>query len=127
MEEWVKHSCIFNYADDTESSCKGKDEQVVMKKLEEDATNILQFMASNGLVANPTKTVFMMLKNKKKEKEGNRKITVGDHQIQESKSTKLLGMMIDTEMEKSFLTWTEHGLWIEKVQKFCWRNKICCQ
>jgi len=47
MEEWVKHSCIFNYADDTESSCKGKDEQVVMKKLKEDATNILQFMASN--------------------------------------------------------------------------------
>ncbi len=48
MEEWVKHSCIFNYADDTESSCKDKVEQVVMKKLEEDATNILEFMASNG-------------------------------------------------------------------------------
>jgi len=33
----------------------------VVKKLEE-------FMASNGLVANPTKTVFMMLNNNKKEK-----------------------------------------------------------
>ena len=65
MEEWVKESCIFNYADDTKSSCKDKDEQVVMRKLEEDATNILEFMASNGLVANPTKTVFMMLNNKK--------------------------------------------------------------
>ena len=30
------------------------------------------------------------LDNKKKENEGTRKITVGDHQIQESKSTKLL-------------------------------------
>jgi hypothetical protein len=40
MDEWVKHLCIFNYADDTESSCKVEDEQVVMKKLEEDATNI---------------------------------------------------------------------------------------
>ncbi len=59
MKEWVKHSCIFNYADDTESSCRDKHEQVVMRKLEEDATNILEFMASNGLVANPTKTVFM--------------------------------------------------------------------
>jgi hypothetical protein len=31
MEEWVKHSCIFNYADDTKSSCKDKDKQVMMK------------------------------------------------------------------------------------------------
>jgi hypothetical protein len=31
MGEWVKHSCIFNYADDNKSSCKDKDEQVVMK------------------------------------------------------------------------------------------------
>ena len=103
MEEWVKESCIFNYADDTESSCKDKDEQVVMRKLEEDATNILEFMASNGLVANPTKTVFMMLNNKKKENEGTRKITVGDHQIQESKSTKLLGMQIDNDQK-----WKSH-------------------
>jgi len=28
-----------------------------MRKLEEDATNIFEFMASNGLMANPTKTV----------------------------------------------------------------------
>ena len=66
-----------------------------MKKLEEDATNILEFMASNGLVANPTKTVFMMLNNKRQENDGKRKITVGDHQIQESKSTKLLGMAVN--------------------------------
>ncbi len=82
---------------------KDKDEQVVMRKLEEDATNILEFMASNGLVANPTKTVFMMLNNKKTENEGTRKITVGDHQIQESKSTKLLGMQIDNDQK-----WRSH-------------------
>jgi len=32
MEEWVKHSCIWNYADDSKSSCKDKDEQVNMKE-----------------------------------------------------------------------------------------------
>ena len=58
MEEWVKHSCIFTYADDTESSCKDKDEHIVMKKLEEDATNILEFMASNRLVSTPYKNLF---------------------------------------------------------------------
>ena len=36
-----------------------------MEKLEEDAKNILEFMASNGLLANPSKKVFMMLNNKK--------------------------------------------------------------
>ncbi len=84
IEDWVKESCIFNYADDTQSNCKDKDEQVVMRKLEEDATNIFEFMALNGVVANPTKTVFMRLNNKKKENVGTRKITVGDHQIQDS-------------------------------------------
>jgi len=31
MEEWATHCCIFNYADVTQSSCKDKNEQVVMK------------------------------------------------------------------------------------------------
>ena len=34
-------------------------------KLEEDSKNILQFMASNGLVANESKTVCMMINSKK--------------------------------------------------------------
>jgi hypothetical protein len=38
-----------------------------------------------------------MLNNNKKENEGNKKIIVGDYQIQESKSTKLLVMMIDND------------------------------
>jgi hypothetical protein len=42
-------------------------EQVVIKQLEEDAKSILEFIASNGLVANPSKTVFMMLNSKQKE------------------------------------------------------------
>ncbi len=54
-------------------------------------------MASNGLVANPTKIVFMMLNNNKKENKRSREITVGNHKIEESKSTKLLGMMIDND------------------------------
>jgi len=52
-------------------------------------------MASNVLVANLTKYIFMMLNNKKKENEGTIKITVGHHQIQKSKSTKFYAMMID--------------------------------
>ena len=52
---------IFNYADDTISSCQDKEIYKVMVKLQEDANQILDFMATNWLVANPTKTVFMIL------------------------------------------------------------------
>ena len=49
---------------------------MVIKNLEEDATRILQFMASNGLVANPSKTEFLILNSKDN---GNpRKIRVGN-------------------------------------------------
>jgi hypothetical protein len=40
-----------------------------MEKLEEDSKNNLQFMASNGLVANEFKTVFMMINSKKSREE----------------------------------------------------------
>jgi hypothetical protein len=36
-----------------------------VEKLEEDSKTILQFMASNGLVANEFKTVFMIINSKK--------------------------------------------------------------
>ncbi len=58
-------SLILTYADDTSTSCYGKSQEEVMVKLEEDSKNILQFMASNGLVANESKTVFMMINSKK--------------------------------------------------------------
>ena len=57
LEMWVEHSSIWNYADDISSFCKGKEVEDIVGKLEKDAKWILEFMASNGLLANPTKTV----------------------------------------------------------------------
>ena len=45
----------------TSSSVTGITIEEVLRKLEEDAGLVLKFMASNGLVANPTKTMFMIL------------------------------------------------------------------
>ena len=64
LEEWVKHSTLLNYADDTSTSHSGQVLETVIENLEEDTGNILQFMASNGLVANPSKTEFMILNAK---------------------------------------------------------------
>jgi hypothetical protein len=74
MEEWITHSSIYTYVDDTSSSCQDSVEQVFIKQLEEDAKSILECMASNGLVANPSKTMFMMLNNKQEENDLPKKI-----------------------------------------------------
>ena len=52
LEQWVKHSKAFTYADNKETSSKGKNKEEVMQKLQEDAEGVLDFMALNGLVAN---------------------------------------------------------------------------
>jgi hypothetical protein len=46
----------------------------VIRKLQADAEGILKFVASNGLVADPVKTDFMMLNQGKKEKDTKLKI-----------------------------------------------------
>ena len=66
LEKWLKYSTAHNYADDTESGTTAKTLEEVKLKLEEDARNVLQFMASNGLKANPSKTTLMLLNGKNK-------------------------------------------------------------
>ena len=55
-------------------------------ELSEDATGVLNFMAS--------KTVFMILNNKRSKEEVGLEITVGTETIRESDHTKLLGVEI---------------------------------
>ena len=72
--------------------------------LEEDADAILKFMASNGLVANQNKTVFMLLNLKKKKPDDHLiQIRVGENRIEQVSTTKLLGMNIQENLE-----WSEH-------------------
>ena len=58
-----KHSSALTYADDTRSSVKDKRIEELVWKLEEVAINVLKFMASNGMVANPSKTTLLILNN----------------------------------------------------------------
>ena len=92
MEQWLKHSSAFTYADDTSSSVTGKTIEEVKAKLEEDAEQVLKFMASNGLVANPSKTTLMILNHKT---DTPVEITVGGKTIIQEKSSKLLGVTIN--------------------------------
>ena len=85
------------YADDTTSSCSGKNLEEIINNLKQDADAILRYMASNGLVANAKKTVFMILNMTKSEfeKELTKEIMVGGEKVQRSTDTKLLGVIIN--------------------------------
>ena len=65
MKNWLKHSSAITYADDTKTSVSGKRLEEIIKKLELDAINVLKFMASNELVANPSKTVLFIMNQKR--------------------------------------------------------------
>ena len=65
--------------------------KAVIEKLELDAQNFLKFMASNDLVANPSKTTLMILNYKSDEPVS---IKIGDSTIYQDTDAKLLGVNI---------------------------------
>ena len=56
LEEWLDWSSATTYADDTTTGVSDKDILEVTREMELDALNVLKCMATNGLVANPSKT-----------------------------------------------------------------------
>ena len=103
MELWLKKSKLTNFADDTETDFSSKNKAEIKVSLEEDAVQVLNFMASNGLVANQSKTEFLVLNEKNKEDGILYQIKVGEAQINRSDSTKLLGINIDDAQD-----WSNH-------------------
>ena len=95
LDEWLEWSSATTYADDTTTGVSHKDLEVVLKRLEIDAKNVLQFMASNGLVANPKKTTFIIL-NQRQRKEEIISIKIGNELVNQEKSAKLLGVSFDS-------------------------------
>ena len=71
----------------------GKSIEEIVRKMEIDASNVLKFMASNGLVANPSKTVLIFMNLKKNHAPIS--VKIGKVTIQEEKSAKLLGMTLE--------------------------------
>ena len=60
----IVHSKASTYADDSGTGVKGSSAIEIIPKLEEDGENFLKYIASNGLVANPSKTALLFLNNK---------------------------------------------------------------
>ena len=102
LELWLKYSLAITYADDTGSSISAKQLELLKKLLEEDAQNILNFIASNGLVANPKKTALLFL-NSKNNETNPIELLIGGEQIKQQANAKLLGMTFNDKLK-----WKEH-------------------
>ena len=71
-----------------------KELEEVKRKMEEDARNVLSYMASNGLIANPKKTAMLFLNNKKSKESSAISIMIGKEMLEQEHSAKLLGIFI---------------------------------
>ncbi len=82
--------------DDTINSVQDKDINVILQKLQEDGEKVLQFIASNGLLANPSKTVLIVMGDNTIKDKG---VKIDQTEIKHSKVTKLLGMDVDSDQK----------------------------
>ena len=91
---WLKWSTAKTYADDTTTGTSAKNLKDMIKRLEEDAANVLSFMASNGLIANAKKTSLVVLNNRTKKNDVNNyiEVKIGENMIKQENSAKLLGV-----------------------------------
>ena len=103
METWLETSKLFNYADDTTTDNKSKNPMEIKSRLEEDAHNVLSYMASNGLVANKAKTEFLVLNEISNHTTDLSSILVGGAAVNRTTHTKLLGIVIEDSQE-----WSHH-------------------
>ena len=84
------NSKIFGYADDTSATLADNNMEVLIKSTEEEAQKILNVMAINRLKANDDKIAIIIIRKNKSEE--TLTIRIGNEEIVESKSEKLLGV-----------------------------------
>ena len=96
IQDWLEFASAITYADDTSTSVSHADLNEVKRRLEIDAVNILKFMASNGLVANPKKTSLMFLGTNKLATKESESLKIGKETVIQEFHVKLLGITIDS-------------------------------
>ena len=102
--KWVKRCSISTFADDTMIYADGSDPEKVIEDLENEAKNLFCYFSSNNLVANPSKTAFMMFRPKNSKKKNKLTINLQGNKIVESESERILGIQVRNDFE-----WEEHA------------------
>lgn len=92
-----------SYADDTTVYTSHEQLNIVVNKLEVTSEIVMKFMASNDLVANDSKTCFLILNKDGEKKDDHETLRVGSCTVSETQSEKLLGIRIDSDLK-----WKKH-------------------
>ena len=103
ISEWTINAVIEGFADDITASCIENNITNTISALENEASNILKFMASNQLIANDSKTALVIF-GKKTGDETTCTVKVGSAKIVEKTSIKLLGLEISNDLK-----WKKHA------------------
>ena len=111
MPECTKNSNMVVFADDSAASVTDTNPEVITEKLMEDATRIEEWITANNLLVSKDKTEFMLAASPQKrrtEEINNLKITVGGKVIEQTKCTKILGIVFDNNLKfKTYLNGTD--------------------
>ena len=92
---------LFGYADDTVISCSDTNINKIQEKLHRAAQSMLEYCASNELVANASKTKYLLMRGRSNKSCPETSIKVGKAIIEESPSERILGVLINNK-----LTWS---------------------
>ena len=95
LQDWLKNSTAPTYADDTTTGTSAKTVSETMQLMEEDANQVLRYMASNGLVANPKKTSFLFLNTPGSDQV----LKIGNDLVQRDTSAMLLGIQFQDSLK----------------------------
>ena len=106
IELWCPGAELCGYADDTTCTVYDTNINNLQDKCEEKVNQLLTYMAINRLAANDDKTKILVMKHGNQDEELTFKI--GDAEVKESTSEKLLGVWV-----ANSLNWAEH---IEKLE-----------
>ena len=97
LQDWLSHSSAPTYADDTTTGTSGKTVEATVALMEEDAKMVLKYMASNGLVANSSKTSFLLLNAGRTDYDVT--VRIGEDQVKREESAKLLGIQFQDSLQ----------------------------
>ncbi len=103
MRNAVKHSIIHHFADDTNMLCSDRDPTRLRLKMNEDLKLIFEWLCSNRLSLNVSKTEFIIFKPPRKPLPQRITLKLNGTTIYESPKIKYLGIVMDDK-----LTWKYH-------------------
>ncbi len=109
MRNATKHSVVHHFADDTNLMCSDKDPAILRTKMNDDLKSIFEWLCSNRLSLNVSKTEFIIFKPPKKRLFQRITLTLNGTCLYESPKVKYLGIIMDER-----LSWKHHIVELNK-------------